>query len=88
MKVYVVFGMTGEYDDSRDWDVRAFASQQKAEAFRKSLQDIADEFDHSSSLKKRASGRIESLLQEAGDTYAHVDYTGTNYGVHELEYEE
>lgn len=33
MLIYIVYGAQGEYDDHEEWDIKAFANWEKAEAF-------------------------------------------------------
>ncbi len=78
MKIYVVIGETGEYDDFRRWNVKAFGNKRKATNFKKKLNKIAS-FSNSERTCKD--------LVLAGDKNAQVDYTGTEYLLEEMEYE-
>ena len=86
MNIFIVNGQTGEYEDFRDWQVKAFALKRKANAYAKKLNAIASRFDRSASYEDRDKLRDELIIM--GDEYASIDYTGTKYGVSELELEQ
>lgn len=78
MKVYKVFGATGEYEDYHEWDVVAFVDKIKADELCKKLNSIA--------TYVMTKGEVEEKLREI-DPNACVDYTGTEYFISELEVE-
>jgi hypothetical protein len=80
-KIYVVFGHTGEYEDSSRWAVRAFEKKRTATKFLKKCQKLVDDqkfefysFDHT---------RWKHPL----DDHFHMDYTGTTYYLVEIPFE-
>lgn len=42
MIIYIVYGETGEYDDYRKWDCKAFKNKKKAKIFMNLCQKYAD----------------------------------------------
>lgn len=87
MKIYIVFGETGEYSDHRSWVVCAHSSQEKAEAMvdglgirYRELLAGRDPF-HIHYSDKRA---VEEAMQPSDPTFS-MDYTGTTWRVEETE---
>jgi hypothetical protein len=80
VKIYIVYGTTGEYSDRSDWIVCAYENKKFAE-------------DHVSKAMHRAmeiSKKRMSLFDLAGeknefDPGMKMDYTGTEYTVLETE---
>lgn len=75
--VYIVVGMTGEYDDFREWAVAAFTSKRRAETWKKNCKRYAPR-------KKQAAGLLWSGRDELHNPYdpdMDVDYTGVSYYV-------
>jgi hypothetical protein len=94
MKVYVVFGQTGEYSDHADWPARGFMSSERAEAFEfectKAAKDFEDRrrvaFDDPES-DWDDSDEIDAMRAEGLDPGFRRDYTGTDYYTVEVEVE-
>ena len=72
-KIYVVKGETGEYDDHREWPVRAYFSQKLAELHRLHAQIVADD-------------RQNDPIVSAYDPFIKMDYNGTKYSVIEIDF--
>ena len=80
MKIYIVWGETGEYEDRESWNVKAFIHKQAAEEFRESCQIFADSLVSNDHPKKvKANGHLSP------DPYFYMDYTGTKYSIEKLE---
>lgn len=79
-KITVVMGTTGEYSDSTEWPVKAFADRGKAEAFCLLLNDLvrgSSEWDHEKSYE----------FKHPLDPKCRIDYTGTSYYVFDVDFE-
>jgi hypothetical protein len=46
MIIYIVYGETGEYDDYRKWDCKAFKNKKKAKIFMNLCQKYADKIKY------------------------------------------
>lgn len=86
MKIYIVFGQTGEFSDFREWPVKAFKTKIKARKLHRKLNTIAKN-GKGARHAFAWTDRLRTKLGEAGDLDAQVDYTGTEYKVCELEFE-
>jgi len=88
MKIYVVQGSTGEYSDHREWLVKAFKSQEKAQDFVSFLDSKLLELG----LKYESVYTHEDMEKEEKmmefDPQFQFDYTGTMYSILEVELEE
>lgn len=83
MRVFIVFGQTGEYSDRTDWPVRGFMTREKAEAFEFEATKWAKGFTDS-------RGKFYAVRDEekpAHDPGFRHDYTGTDYYTIEVEVE-
>ena len=87
MKVYIVWGNTGEYEDYREWIAGIFRSEDDAKEFCEKCQKFADYmmediYDYTESAK---SPRYYSSDEyESGpDGKFSMDYTGTHYMIGE-----
>lgn len=92
-KIYIVFGATGEYSDHREWPVKAFRSQDKAQAF---VTQIATEaramlakYNGYSNWKYGEDcSRDEPIEMPPNDPDFDCDYTGANYYIEETALDE
>jgi len=89
MKIYIVFGECGEYEDFTSWVVRAFKSKKKAEEFilkaKKEINVLYEKTKHmtnSPNIFSKPRPRTEC------DPAPHFDYTGTGYRYEETELDE
>lgn len=85
-KIWIVSGCTGEYSDRTEWAVVAFRDEATAKATAEELTQLAKAAQVESAVdpwewEKTDSGK---KLKEA-DSYASIDYTGTDYTAFELE---
>lgn len=88
MKVWIVEGSTGEYEDRQQWIVKAFASEERAEALQARLNDILKENQlHYYNVTERDDYRVPNELLDL-DQNAEVVYTGACYYVYSIEIEE
>jgi hypothetical protein len=79
--VYIVMGRTGEYSDYRDWPVKAFLDQKKAEQLRDELNQWCKE--RGLHMSGRDYPWKEQPKPEADPNF-NVDYNGTEYGIMEV----
>lgn len=89
--IYVVEGKTGEYDDFRDWPVRAFASKEAADLFCSNLNAITlrHNCERSQGVRLLQGSEVaacKQALRDAGDKGARIDYTGVEYYVFKLDF--
>lgn len=84
MKIYVLFGDTGEYSDHSDWAVRAYFNKEDADADCAFLNAIAQEiFD-----RRLGYPHLDEAVRcrlTPHDPEANMDYTGTHYSVTEMD---
>ena len=85
MKIFVVFGQTGEYSDYREWPVKAFVCEEKTKKF---MEDVTAEYKRL--RDKYSKGRYDSWSYrveevERLDPKMETDYTGTTYHYFEME---
>jgi hypothetical protein len=90
MKIFVVFGQTGEYSDHMEWPVKAFVSEEEAKLF---VENVTSEYyrlkqkyggnksKYSSWIYKMYDADDSNLL----DPKMRTDYTGTSYRYFEME---
>lgn len=87
MKIYIVEGHTGEYEDAHNWIVRAFVDESKAEAFLNTLLEKTKELGIARwPTSKLVDAAYEQMI--ALDPTYHCDYTGVDYSMYDLEVEE
>jgi hypothetical protein len=77
MKIYLVEGHTGEYEDYRSWIAKAFKRKSSAVAFKKKLDAICEAFGD---VTIQNYPDLEELLRKV-DTHGSVDYTGVTYDI-------
>jgi len=90
--IYIVVGECGEYDDYRDWVVKAFRSEERADEF---VKEVTAEYER---LRKKYSGSAIAdawymRMHEAGDFNPLdpgmlTDDSGTEYSHFPVELEE
>lgn len=82
MKIFVLFGHTGEYSDRQEWLVKAFVSQTLAEEVRDRCNAYAkaapDDWDE----------REKYEANNPDDPSMTMQYTGTEYRIEETELDE
>ncbi len=77
-KVYLVVGWGGEYDDFSEWNVKAFADKEKADALVTMLVDWH---------KNHRPNSLYSNTNSPYDPNSRNPYGIPSYGVEELDYE-
>jgi hypothetical protein len=85
MKIYIVFGQTGEYSDRVEWPVKAFQDEEKA----KRLVELATTEAlnlHQQSEDNRYNDKKPPYNKF--DPFFRTDYTGTTYFYQDVELEE
>lgn len=95
MRVYIVVGHTGEYEDKYEWNAFAFTSLEKAESKKKEGNDLLNKMRDESEVKSGAyyhlphddREKMEEYMQNNFDKRCSVDYTGSYYTVDELDVE-
>lgn len=87
MKVWIVEGSTGEYEDRREWIVKAFVSKEHAMSLRTKLESVLKEEElHRENMGLNYDDIPDKLLQL--DPHASVDYTGASYSLYSIDVEE
>ena len=92
MKIWIVQGSTGAYDDSRDWIAKAFVSEERAASLQAKLDDILKEKQlHYDNMRRNMGRRNDYHVPDELlilDPNADVDYTGASYNMYCIEVEE
>ena len=83
MTIYIVLGRTGDYDDFRDWVVKAFTSQEKAQELVAAASERAREILQTWAI----TPDDETSEQNEFDPKMEMDYTGTLYYITKCELE-
>jgi hypothetical protein len=93
--IWIVYGKTGEYDDSRDWLVCAFSTKALAKKRLNACVAEACRLLESKPNEGRYIGehvdyedRHDAMLENECDLQMDVDYNGVKYGMYELMYED
>lgn len=81
MKIYIVEGNTGEYDDYRCWPVHAYADETKAKEHADNAQNWLTDYGPERWRKER----WDVAPKNPYDPNMYVDYTGTKYSVYSIE---
>lgn len=85
VKLYPVWGSTGEYGDYSAWIVGLFRTRRSAEAVAKYLNGIAEAqgvfTTNFSATSRELREAAKPILKAAGDPIAYIDYTGIEYHV-------
>lgn len=98
MKVFIVFGQTGEYSDHVDWPVKGFTDKARAESFEFECTKAAKVWKEERDRRRSdpdfdwsyVGGQQELKDEKAavpGDPSFRCDYTGTDYYTVEVEVE-
>lgn len=93
-KIYIVFGATGEYSDHKEWPVKAFRSQEKAQAFviqlTKEARVMLAKYNNSPSYWQHGKdfSRSEPFERPPNDPDFDCDYSGVNYYIEETTLDE
>ena len=77
MKIYLVEGQTGEYDDYSSWIAKAFKRKSSAVAFKKKLDAICETFGN---VTIENYPDLGELLRQI-DPHGSADYTGVTYDI-------
>ena len=90
MKIYIVYGCTGEYSDRQRWNVEAFKSLKKANTFKNKLNNwlIENNASYGSINGKEEYFSLENELICPFDPDFRFDYTGAKYDITEVELDE
>ena len=86
MKIYLIKGCTGEYDDYREWDVVAYQSEKKAKYRLSLLEEFSKEFNEGVYDKYFKKGFRD--IKNPFDPHMHSNYTGVWYKMEEVDYED
>jgi hypothetical protein len=88
-KIYVVEGATGEYSDHREWPVRAFVSEKKAQEFVEKVsaeyRKLVNKYGDLSELRWKM---LDNNIKNPLDPRMETDYTGTNYSYFPIDLDE
>ena len=95
MRVYIVVGHTGEYEDRCEWNAFAFTSLEKAESKMKQGNELLNKMRDEINLERGCAGflpnmytdKIEEHMRDNFDKACSIDYTGSYYTVEELDVE-
>ena len=87
MKVYIVWGSTGEHGDYREWIAGIFRNENDAKEFCDKCQEFADYmmediYDESESAKYPRYYSSDEY-EDGPDEAFSIDYTGTHYMIGE-----
>jgi hypothetical protein len=82
-KIYLVYGSTGEYSDYSQWNVKSFKDKAQAEQLVEKLNNWCKE--NGVHLDKMTNRHERWNLKCPYDKYFHCDYTGTIYGLEEVD---
>lgn len=83
MKVYIVWGESGEYDSYSHWDVKAFLSEDKALLFKAQVEKENNKLYKKAGFEKSRFNYPE-FKKNKYDPFAKFDFTGTTYHVKSL----
>lgn len=83
MKIYIVFGGTGEYSDHQTWMVKAFRDEDQAKALVENASWAANAID---AVRENRYDSPNGANPYDPDMY--MDYTGTSYYIESVELEE
>lgn len=85
MKIYVVFGTSGEYSDRREWPVKAFKSKEQAEVL------VINATQEANRIFSANGDKYYDWDNEKDpnkyDPEMDMDYTGASYYIAEVELE-
>jgi hypothetical protein len=84
MKIYVVFGSTGEYSDRTEWPVKAFYDEDKAKEL---VENASEEADRIFANRENKYSRRNDESNKF-DPDMRMDYTNTSYYFIAVELEE
>lgn len=87
-KIYVVMGRTGEHDDFRDWNVRAFFDKRKAEKLVKNCVAEYNRIKGMPGYRRFSTSTEDPRLKNKFDPDMDIDYNGTEYVIAEIPFEE
>ena len=82
-KIWVVFGETGEYEDRRDWSVKAFASKRRAYALVKRLEKKLQDLEISA---YRCNEDQEEAMRKVDPGFT-CSFPGVEYGAYSLDFD-
>ena len=77
-KIYIVRGITGEYEDYVEWDVTSYTNKKIAKLHAKLAKKEADKINYDIWEERRNPTIYDKTFK--------LDYTGTDYLVVELEF--
>ncbi len=87
-KIWLVWGMTGEYEDYHDWVVCAYKSEKKARLHVTAAMERAVSYDYNYKCNCKAQHRNFAEHMGKLDSRGSLDYTGIVYNVTEVKYVE
>lgn len=85
-KIYMVYGMTGEYSDHIEWPVRAFADEEKAKELVLKASERAKEIY--ARWQNSYMGFPKPKEQNEYDPGMDIDFSGTTYAYWVVPFEE
>lgn len=80
MKIYLVMGETGQHEDRHEWTVAAYKKKETAERHA----ELAQQFLIDTNAKENGGFGWKKIATPY-DPQANCDYTGTTYGVVEVD---
>lgn len=81
MKIFLVIGSSGIYEDYVSWTVRAFTTKETAEAEVARLEKAFGKIGNKALLHMS----VDEIRKEVNDPKWNGDFTSTDYGVEESE---
>jgi len=84
-KIYIVCGITGEYSDRSEWNVKAFTTVEKSSNYLEKLVTTYRSIDTTDYGYKRGNSEELEEVMLPLDPNFYEDYTGTSYYISEVE---
>ena len=89
LKIYVVTGRTGQYEDRHEWNVRAYFTHNAATREVLRLNDVLEahglRWNEPTLGPENYTARSERAKKEIKDENFHSDYNGVMFHIEELE---
>lgn len=85
-KIYVVFGVTGQYEDAHEWMVKAFLCEEKAQDYCNRCNKYCEEKGYNEENPSLAFGVEENPVHPLDPRFS-LDYTGTEYYVDSVDFD-
>jgi hypothetical protein len=85
MKIFIVFGSSGEYSDHQEWTVKAFYDEDRAKELVERATIRGKEIEKKFSDERKYFNRYEDKGLNEFDPDFIYDYSGFNYYIEETE---